>query len=307
MSWFLFTIFGPLLYATCNHIDKILLEKYLKRGGVGTLMLVSSFLSVLVVPVLFAIDPTLLSNIQPLHVAILFGVGLCNVLVLWFYFLALKDDEASIVIVFYQLVPVIGYILGYFVLGEVLTHAQLAAMTIIILGTSIVSIEVDVENHFKVKGATVGYMLAACFFWALGSVIFKAVALEESVVQSLFWEHIALFVIGVLLFALVRSYREDFLHDLHINSKRIITLNISNEILYMLGTVLFSFAYLLAPISLVLLANSFQPIFVLAIGIILTVFFPKVSVEKIHAKGLWQKGAAVAITAVGTYLLLSSS
>ena len=72
----------------------------------------------------------------------------------------------------------------------------------------------------------------------------------------------------------------------------------------MLGNIAFSFAYLLAPIALVLLTQSFQPFFVLVIGIILTLFFPKISVEKIEAKHLWQKVIAIFITGIGAYMLL---
>jgi hypothetical protein len=60
---------------------------------------------------------------------------------------------------------------------------------------------------------------------------------------------------------------------------------------------------MLAPIALVLLTDSFQSIFVLVIGIFLTVFFPRISVEKIKARHLWPKIIAICITGLGTYLL----
>lgn len=303
MSWFLFTLIGPFLYALTNHIDKVLLEKYFKNGGVGTLMLVSSLLSAIVLPFVFWADPNIL-NVSAFNILILSGVGLMNILVLWFYLLALKDDEASVVIVFYQLVPVLGLILGYFILGEVITRMQFIAMMIIILGTTIISFEIDAENNFKLKKQTIFYMLAASFFWAAGSVVFKAVALEENVLHSIFWENVMLVFIGILLFAFVKSYRSNFLLAIKSNSKAIISLNITNEALYLVGNVVFSFAYLMAPISLILLANSFQPIFVFAIGIFLTIFFPKISAEKIEAKHIWQKVFALCVTGIGTYLLL---
>jgi len=306
MGWFLITLIAPLLYAATNHIDKILLEKYFKQGGVGTLMITSALLSALALPFLFLADPTML-QVETLHIFVLAGVGALNLLVLWLYFLALKDDEASVVVVFYQLVPVFGYLLGYLVLGEVLTTMQLIAMAIVIFGTTIVSFEVDQENKFTLRKKTIGYMLTASFFWALETVIFKMVAIEESVVRALFWEHLMLVIIGMLLFALVRSYRVHFLAAIRENSKMIIGLNVLNEILFMVATIIFGFAYMLAPIALVLLANSYQPIFALAIGIFLTMFFPKISVEKIHVKHLLQKGFAIVITGIGTYLLLMPS
>jgi drug/metabolite transporter (DMT)-like permease len=303
MSWFFITLIGPFLYALTNHIDKILLEKYFKVSGVGTLLLFSSLLSILILPILYFLDPAVVDvNIK--SAIALAVVSTLNILVLLFYFLALRDDEASIAIVFYQLVPVFGYILGYFVLGENLTQMQLIAMVIIILGTSIISVEIDNENNFKLRGRTIILMTLASLFWALGSVIFKYVALEENVVRSLFWENLTLVVIGIGIFIFIKTYREHFLLALKENSKAIISLNVLNESLYMLGNVVYAFAYMLAPIALILLTQSFQSIFVLLIGIFLTVFFPKIAVEKIEVKYILQKLIAILITGVGTYILL---
>lgn len=306
MHWFFFTLLGPLLYAVTNHIDKILLEKYFKISGIGTLVLFSSLLSAITLPFLFLMDNTVFS-VPLTEIATLATVSTLNVLVLLCYFFALKDEEASIVIVFYQLVPVFAYILGYLILGETLTQMQLIAMAIVILGTTIISFEIDTENNFKLRKSTIVYMTAASFFWALGSVIFKAVALEENVVRSLFWEYLMLTIIGVGIFIFASSSRTHFLDALRVNSRSIISLNILNEILYILGNFIFAYAYLLAPISLILLTNSFQPLFVLGIGIILTVYFPKIESEQIHAQNIMQKMLAITLTGVGTYLLLISS
>lgn len=305
MSWFFIALVGPFLYALTNHIDKILLEKYFKKGGVGTLLLFSSLVSALALPFLFLADTTVL-GVSGMSVFMLMLVGILNVLVLWCYFLALKDEEASVAVVFYQLVPVFGYALGYFILGETLTQMQLIAMATIIFGTTIVSFEIDAENKFKLRKSTTFFMLGAAFFWALESVIFKAVALEEHLWRSLFWEHLMLTLVGICIFLFIRPYRVHFLSALRSNSRAILSLNIGNETLYILGNIAFSIAYLLAPIALVLLAESYQPLFVFAIGIVLTVYFPHLTVEKIQAKHLWQKFIAICITGIGTYLLFTS-
>lgn len=304
MTWFFLAILGPLFFAVTNHIDKALLERYFKDGGVGTLMLFSSLLSIFALPIFYVIDPSILSVSWP-NMLFLTFVGVLNVLVLFCYFLALDGDEASIVVVFYQLVPVFGYILGYLVLGETLTKMQMIAMALVILGTSVVALEIDEENKFKLRKKTVFYMTTAAFLWGLESVLFKFVAIEENVVRSLFWEHVALVLVGAGIFLTVASYRNHFITAFKDNSSRILSLNFLNECLYMSGNASVAFALVLAPVSLVLLANSFQPIFVLAIGIILTLFFPKIAVEKICAHHLWQKIFAIIITGIGTYLLLA--
>ena len=305
MSWlvFAFTLIGPFLYALTNHIDKHLLDKHFKEGGVGTLVLFSSLLSAFALPFIFWADPQALS-VSLQNILILAVVGILNILVIWCYLLALKNEEASVAIVFYQLVPVFGLVLGYLILGETITQLQFIAMAVIILGATIISFEIDTENNFKLRHQTVALMLSASFFWALASVIFKVVALEENVWRSLFWEHLMLVLVGILLFMFMRTYRTHFLNAIRTNSKKILSLNLANESLYILGNIVFAFAYLLAPISLVLLVDSFQPIFVLAIGIFLTLFFPNFSKEKIHARHLLQKIVAIGIVIFGTYLLL---
>jgi drug/metabolite transporter (DMT)-like permease len=235
---------------------------------------------------------------------VLIIVGILNASVLWLYLQALEQEEASVVVVFYQLVPLIGLVLGFLILGETISKLQFIAMSIIILGTTIISFEIDNENNFKLKKRTVALMLGASTFWALESVIFKYAALEVNLWRSLFWEHLVLLVIGLLIFIFVKKYRDNFLLAMNTNSSKILQLNGLNEVVYMLGNFATSFAYLLAPVALILLTQSFQPIFVFAIGIFLTVFFPKVSVENIHTKNLWQKVFSIIITGIGTYLLL---
>jgi drug/metabolite transporter (DMT)-like permease len=303
MSWFLVALIAPFLYAVTNHIDKVLLEKHFKEGGVGTLILFSSLLSILALPVLLLIDFSVLS-VDFKNMLILLLVGVLNIAVLWCYLVALRDDEASIVIVFYQLVPIFALGLGYIFLDEVLTKMQLIAMAIIILGTTIISFEIDAENHFHLRKKTILLMTSASFFWAFESTIFKVVAIEENVWRSLFWEHLVMALVGMIIFVTVRTYREHFVSALKHNSKTILSLNVANESIYMVGNQAAAFAYLLAPIALILLTQSFQPIFVLIIGIFLTIFFPKISVEKIETHQIWQKVFAIVITGIGTYLLL---
>lgn len=305
MIWFFIALIGPLFYALTNHIDKILLEKYFKHSGIGTLMLFSSLLSAIALPFFFIFDSAIL-NVDAKSILVLCIVGILNALVLFCYLIALKNEEVSVAVIFYQLVPVFGYILGYFILGEILTNMQLIAMATIIVGMTIISFEIDIDNKFRLRHKTIIPMLAAAFFWALGSVLFKAVALEENLWRSLFWEHLMLVFIGIFIFIFMRSYRKNFLLAIRDNSKAILSLNVLNESLYILGNVAFAYAYLLAPVGLVLLTESFQPVFVLIIGVLLTIFFPKLSTEKIGAKHMWPKIIAIIITGIGTYLLFIS-
>jgi hypothetical protein len=63
------------------------------------------------------------------------------------------------------------------------------------------------------------------------------------------------------------------------------------------------YATLLAPVALVLLVNSFQPLFVFTLGIALTLFFPRVAKESLGRMKLLQKGAGIGLMLVGGYLI----
>lgn len=302
MSWFFLALIAPLLWAITNHIDKHLLEKYFEESGVGTLMIFSSIIGLVMLPILFFVNPGVL-DIPLKDILILTFNSLLAVGVLWLYFEALKDEEASIVVVFYQLIPVFAYIFGFIILDEVLTQLQLIAMGIIILGTLIISVEIDKENNFRLRKKTVYLMTLAAALDALESVIFKFVAVSENVWNSLFWSNLGLGIIGILLFSFVATYRSDFLHTLKGKSAPILGLNGLNEGLYAAGNVIFAYTFMFAPIALVLLTNAYQPLFVFAIGIILTLFFPKLGSEDIRLRNIAQKLIAIMVVGIGTYLL----
>src|SRR5690606_34620198 len=164
-----------------------------EESGVEVLILYSSLLSVLALPILWWLDNGVL-EVDIKSIAVLCGVAALNLTLLWAYLKALSEDETTVVIIFYQLVPVLGAILGYFILGETLSARQLLGMFIIIVGTSVISFEMDEKKSFRWRKHTLGYMLLACLCWALETTLFKDVALEENVIRSLFWEHLVLAV-----------------------------------------------------------------------------------------------------------------
>ena len=306
MDWFILSMVGPLLYAITNHIDKVMLESYFNEHGVVTLILFSSLLSAVGLPILFLIDPTAL-EVRLGSIAQMFVVGALNLLVLWAYLMALKDDEATVVIIYYALVPVFGGVFGYLFLGESLETKQLLAMAIVIIGTSLVSFEIGNGQKAAFRSNTVVFMLIATVAWASEATIFKNVALEESVWSSVFWEHVALVVFGITIVIFAPSHRARFLSVWTKNSGKVLALNGANEALYMIGNVTVSYAMLLAPIAVILLAQSFQPIFVFLLGVILTVFFPSVFSEKLGSASVLQKVTAILISGTGAYWLVLST
>jgi drug/metabolite transporter (DMT)-like permease len=301
--WFIFALIGPVLYALTNLIDKRLLSRYFQEGGVGTLILFSALLSVLALPAFWVIEPEVL-NVSGDSMIILLITAVLDVALLWCYLLALKQDAPSVVITYYQLVPVFALVFGFMILDEVVSADKLMAACIILIGTSIVSFEVDTENKFTFRWRTAILMLLACSFWALGEVLFKSAALEVNVWRSLFWKHVALVFVGMVIFACIPSYRQHFWQAVRSNSRAILSLNVLNEVLYMAASASVAYAVMLAPVALVLLATTYQAFIVLGVGVLVWRLLPNLSTEMVHGKHLVQKTVAIVVTGIGTYLLL---
>jgi hypothetical protein len=221
----------------------------------------------------------------------------------------MESDEPTVVIIYYQLVPVLGLVFGYAILDEVITHTQLIAMAITLVGTGIIAFELN-DGRIIFKKKTAGYMFVACICWALEGTVFKKVALEETLWRSIFWEHLVLGIFGLGIFCFVPKYRRGFLQQFrtgqHGRPAVIVGVNVASELMYMTGNVAMATASLTAPIALLLLVNSYQAVFVMAIGYLLARFLPKLATEKLGKRHIVQKLVAIVVTGIGTYLLLST-
>lgn len=328
----LLAMLSPFLYAVCNHVDNILLKKYFKEGGVGTLMLFSALLAAMALPLLVILDSGVM-EVSWQNRLILFGVGAINTLLLWAYLQAIFGDDPTDVIIYYQAVPVLGLFMGNRILGETITLLQMGGMALVIVGALYLTIIQDKDGVYKLRLRTAGYMSIAVFCWALESTTFKMVAVEETAVRSFFWEHVSLVILGIVMFTFIGRYRRTFVTALSVNSLPIIGLNVFNEGAYMLGNFIAALVVVIAPVSLTLLvSNSIQPLFVLAIGLglmrtfktgwLLTVAafwdhagYEKVTgffisahmtlgeVEHVNGTNMRQKLISIALTAVGVLMI----
>ena len=202
MHWFLIALIGPTLYALSNHLDKLILSRYIQEDNSDRWVLTafSSLFGTLIVPIAFFFDHSVFS--VPLAVALwLMGIGMFLMGALFLYYTALQRDEASYVVPFYQTIPVFTYIIGLFVLGETLTPLQLLGGTIILAGTLVLSFE-GVFSDLRFKRGVVLPMLGASVLMALNDVFFKVFALETSFWASVFWTYAGAGLAGLALLTL---------------------------------------------------------------------------------------------------------
>lgn len=301
MNWFFIALIGPFLYAIANHTDKYLISKYIDEKDVGPLIIFSALFGVFALPIILIINPDV-SDISLFQCLILITIGILVVFSILFYLYALKIDEATFVVPFYQTVPIFGFILAYFILGETLTRTQIFASIAILFGALVLSFDIQ-NKSIRFKKKVVILMITASLFYAISDVLFKFVAIERGFWISTFWSLVGKVLIGIVFFTFISSYRKQFLNLLKKAKAKILYLNSINETITILADSTSQYAILLAPVVLVLLVNSFQPLFVFIIGIAITLFFPKIGRESMSKSVLIQKSLGICIIVLGSLFL----
>lgn len=301
MHWFVIALFAPILWSLVNHLDKYLLSKYFKGGGIGVLLIFSSLAGLFVLPVIYAIYPQVF-DIKPLDALLLIGLSIISLLYLLMYFYALNQDETSTVTPLSQMIPIFSYILGYFVLGEKLTFAQTFASLIIITGAILISLEF-VGKMPKLKKMVFISMVIHSLLFALAGLIFKVFALEYNYLTTVFWGYVGDGLMGIFIFICFKKYRKTFINIFKKNKIPVIGINLINEIFNIVAVMCIRFASLLAPLAVVYTVEAFQPFFVLLFGVILTILFPKFVHEKLDKHTLLQKIIAIVLMFLGSFFL----
>jgi uncharacterized membrane protein len=288
------------LWAISVHFDKYLVDRFFKDSNVVVLLLFTAFIGVLMLPFIWYFEPGVIHHDLG-SIALMTLSGILYLSGLLLYLKSLQGEEASVVAPFFQAGPLFGYVLAYLVLGEILTPRQMAGGALIILGTLFVSLRFG-KNAKRFKARLAARMLTCGFIMALSGLIFKAFALKVEFWTTIFWMFVGEAIFGVALL-LVTSYRRELLTLLRKNTTALLSINGANEVINLSGSLGNRYALLFAPLSIVQAIGSTTTLFVFAFGVLLSIFFPKLSREDLSARELVQKGVAAILVAIGVALV----
>jgi len=300
MAWLVFAFSGPVLWAISTHFDKYLVERFFRHSDVALLLLFTAFIGVLTLPFIAYFEPEF-ASIPPRSIALIVLSGILYMGAMLFYLRALQSEEASVVAPFFQAVPLFGYVLAYFFLGETLSVRQMAGGAMIVAGTLSVSVRLDGGARvFKLRLALL--MLACGLAAALSGLIFKIFAIEVEFWTTTFWMFVGEAIFGTALLCF-GAYRKQLAVMLRKNAAALLTINGSNELVNLGGTLGNRYALMLAPLSLVQAIGSTTTLFVFTFGVGLSIFFPGVGRETLSLRELLQKAVAALFVAAGVVLV----
>jgi len=300
MSWLVFALSGPILWAISTHLDKYLVERYFKDTDVMVLLVFTALMGLVLMPIIAWLDPGVFHR-DAISMGLMALSGLLYMGGITFYLRALQGHEASMVAPFFQSSPLFGATLAYLVLGETLSGQQLLGGALIISGVLSVSIGSGPRRErFRWKLAAL--MLCAGFILSLSTLIFKAFAVKDEFWATTFWMFAGEALYGVAILG-IGHYRRQFFDLLRSNGGALIAINASNELINLGGGLANRYALIFAPLAIVQVVGSTTTLFVFLIGVILTLVAPSISRENLSAREFAQKGIAAVLVAFGVALV----
>ena len=308
MTWLSIAIIAYFLLALVNILDKFLLENAINSSRAYTFLV--GVLGMLV----FALAPWFLKwpGIELFLYNIL--IGTLFPLALLFFYAALKKGEASkTLLLIGGAVPVFTLIFSLILLNENFNSRQWLALGALLLGTIIISWLPEKQNFWnktlealKVnkKRNYKGLILAlfAAIFFALFFIGSKEAFNNQEFFSAFIWIRGGSFVFVLFLLLHYRSRKEIFKNIKRLNSKKG-SLFIANQGLAAGGFLLQNYAISLTSVALVNALQGVQYVFIILIGVLATIFYPKILSENISKSIIIQKIIAVILIAFGLYLI----
>lgn len=261
MYWIGPALVAPFLYAITNHIDKLLLSRYSGSHSVSALILLSAVAPVFLIPC-WLVLPSQLLALSYSSICLMMVIGVIEMIALYPYLFALKDEDASFVAPFFQTIPVFVYILGKVFLNEGVSRLQFTGCALITVFSAVLSLDISKGQIFW-KWKPVLLTLLSALLYSTTAVIFRYQVMSESrYYDLLFWQLMGSFLFGLLLL-FASHVRHDFLRLIKSSA---VTLNVINELLGLGAYAAKRYAQILVPAALAQSLSGTHPLFVLGIS-----------------------------------------
>ncbi len=304
MLWLYITILAYFLNAISITIDKFLITKEIPKPAAYTFNI--GMLNIFIVLVLL---PWSFHWLTPRQIFWALSGGALFTAALYFMYQALKRYEAS------RLAPYIGslnplfiFVLASLFLGETLTHRQLIAFFLILIGGFLISWEFSSpqeKRSLSRKDYFFIFSLAtlSAFLFAASYTITKYVYDFTNFLNGFVWTRFGL-ILGALFLLIFPKHRQEIKEERHTTKPKAGALFLFGQSMGGLSYLLVNYAFSLNSVTLVQGMQGLQYGFLFLITLVLSKKFPQIIKEKTSPKILAQKIIALIILGIGLYFLM---
>lgn len=299
----LFAIFASFLWSVTNHIDKFMITGIEEsKNSIRILLVFSTFVAGIVLTPIWLILSHFTVSISFVSLFSVLSASLIYIIATVFYFKAIEKNDASLVVVMFQMIPVFSYILALILFKENLTIRQIVGSIIIILSAIIISFDFNEKNNRK-KFKALLLMILSSLCYSIYFILFDIGIRNSAYYSCAFWYQIGFLIMGIVLL-LLRSFRIPFVNAIKKNGKRYLILNTTNEVINLIANLLVNYANLLIPVALVNVLSGFQGAFAFILGIIGTLLLPKYIKEDLSKRVVIQKIVCIILGIIGLIILV---
>lgn len=296
-SWILYTLGAAAAFAMTNVLDQMVQRNYAKDAL--SLSLFIAFFRLPTAFLLFAIFGFFRPSFDILLLSFLHGAFV--IIGIIFYLRALHLEEATRVILFFQVVPVFVLFLSFLFLPESLTFFQILSFFLLLFaGFLSVYRSRSIQSFFC---RALFWSFLACLFFALETVLLKyVVAFFPSSQLLLPWSYLGGFLalLPLSFFSFIRQrYHQKFFSWVLPS----FPLFFASVLVAIVGFFLFFRAAQIGKISLVSVVLGVQPLFVSVFIFLLGKFFRSVPREDFSQKAVVYKFISFVISMLGLYFI----
>lgn len=299
MSWFFLALLAPFIYAIVNLIDDSLMRFIYKSPYLAAA--VSSIFGALPLLSLFVAD---WSPISWSFASMMIIAGMLTSFYYFFYFKALEKEAPSVIVAMFSLIPATLPIFAYFLLDERLSAVQLAGFLVVMLASlGLALTDVRKLQFSKAIFAVLAVVLLVDIISLLTKYVYD---------RAVFYPAFMCFSAGIgvggvyFLFAAIKRKTKDDLSALRGRLKKLLPILLTVELFGVAAEFTTNLAVSRGPVSLVNVLEGTQPIYVLAIALLLFPFAPKLFREASEG-GLAKKFTLMGVIIVGLFIIGSAS
>jgi len=295
MEWVLYSIIAVLIWSVVNIVDKHVLTKHVKSPFLP-LMILGIIGIIASVFVYFFLGFKSLSSINIL-LALLAGVFYA--LMSFLYYEAVQLEEISRIIPLFNLSMIFTLVIATIFLNEVFTLIKYVGIFLLFIGSILVSIKKITIIKF---GKAFWLLVLSSFFLSFNQVITKYLLGFTDYWTVFSWTRIGVFIFLIPLFVIYLPKISELITPKK-SAGKIIGIISANEFVNIFGVISFTIAASYGFISLVNALTSTQPLVVLIIAVLLSIFYPKIIKEEIDKSTLIQKTIAIICIIIGVILI----
>lgn len=183
-----------------------------------------------------------------------------------FYILALRRDDPAVVTPMFRLTPIFTVILAALLLGQIVSLEMYIGCLIVLIGVLLVVINKDTITKFSISPA-LSYVVVATLLFAIGNIFIELSLETMNIWTFLFYSRTIAIIpsIAILMLPEPRNFIKKLINNPIEHGLIQIFVSKSIEIV---GSILYSSAVFLGPVSVVSTITSMETVFVMIFAIV---------------------------------------